>query len=97
MQPVYAKEREDGKEGWIFGLDRSDYEKVRQGYACGNCLEEFQIGGSPVSLPKCSLCGEPTAISDIEATIQSTPEEWTEYLKYKKAKMEEPRGSQRRR
>lgn len=57
--PVYAEE--DLRTGAInWGLTVQDFEKVRQGYGCPKCLEDF----NGVWLMTCPVCGhqrnEPT-------------------------------------
>jgi hypothetical protein len=37
-----------------FALEKEDFEKVLQGYACGSCLADY--GG--MYLEKCPVCGE---------------------------------------
>lgn len=85
LTPIYAKERDDGQDGFVFGLDPYGFEKVRTGYACGHCLEEFEM-----ALPACSLCGRPTAIAGIEQVISETPQEWTDYLQYRRRELDGP-------
>ena len=92
---MYAKERDDGP-GFVWGLEPESYEKVRLGYACGNCLEEFMAGGSPIALAECSLCKQPTAIAGIDRVITDTPEEWVEYLKKREKALAERKGRRRR-
>ena len=44
----------------LFALNRDDYEKIRQGYGCPNCLEDYQ----GMYLPTCPLCKHSTDFSD---------------------------------
>jgi rRNA maturation endonuclease Nob1 len=68
LRPVWKKKDQFGQ--WIFGVSAADVEKVRQGYACSRCLEEFE------SRPdKCPVCGEPTTITS-DLVILPTPEGW---------------------
>lgn len=48
--PIAWRDSETGPE---FVLGPDDYEKVRQGYACSNCLEDYH----GVWRPKCPACG----------------------------------------
>jgi hypothetical protein len=51
IEAIYKEfNRETGR--WLYALKPDDFEKVRQGYACPNCLEDF--GG--VILVKCPVC-----------------------------------------
>jgi len=45
---------------WEFMLSNEDFNKVQQGYACGECLEDFQ-GEFRI---KCPVCGHSTAGGD---------------------------------
>lgn len=83
IRPIYAKERDDGKEGFVWGLGPADMAKIQAGYACSNCLEEFSLGGMPTYLTTCPLCGH----SQFEA--QDVPE-WDEYLKHRKEVLNGP-------
>lgn len=86
---VYAEEKPDGT--FLFGVGPADFELLRQGYGCMNCLEKFLIGGSLVQLPRCPLCREP-----VEAMIDPVPEDWAAYIAEKKAEMDEPAKPRRR-
>jgi hypothetical protein len=51
IKPYYKEfNRETGK--WLWVLLAEDYEKVRQGYACPNCLEDF----NGVYMLECPVC-----------------------------------------
>ncbi len=81
---IYAEPAEGG--GIVFGLGPGDYEKVRQGYACGHCLEEFLVGGTLVQLPKCPTCGR---LADTSSVVP-TPTEWVEYEKKRNEALSAP-------
>lgn len=51
IKPIYSKYDPEIDE-WVHGLSNDDFEKVRQGYACSNCLEDF--GG--LYLERCPVC-----------------------------------------
>ena len=52
LKPIYSEfDRASGK--WRWGLGRDDFEKVRQGYGCHDCLEDFH----GVVLLTCPACG----------------------------------------
>lgn len=76
LKPSWKKQ--DQKGDWIFGVDQEALDKVRLGYACNRCLEEFtdtmKPGGMPVSLAECYVCGEPTRHTDF--VVVPTPAEW---------------------
>ena len=51
IEPIYKEfNHQTGK--WLFALAPDDFEKVRQGYACPNCLEDF----NGVIRVKCPVC-----------------------------------------
>jgi len=52
-----------------FALEKEDFEKVLQGYACGTCLADY--GG--VYLKKCPVCGEDRVQSELVV-----PQWWTD-------------------
>lgn len=58
------------RNAWVFGLDQDDFEKVQAGYACGECLEDFN-GEWKL---RCPVCGSSTAAGD--RIIVDTPNEW---------------------
>ena len=37
-----------------FALEHDDFEAIRQGYGCGNCLADYR----GIHLEKCPTCGE---------------------------------------
>lgn len=55
---------------WVFGLDDDDFQMVQQGYACGECLEDFR---GEFKL-RCPVCGHSTTAGD--RVILDTPAEW---------------------
>ncbi len=81
LNPIYAET--DEKDDWIFGFGEDDFELIRQGYACAQCLEIFRIGGMLVAMYKCPLCKRPTALADPERALSAPPEDWVEYLKHR--------------
>jgi RNA polymerase subunit RPABC4/transcription elongation factor Spt4 len=73
LKPIWKKRDQFGE--WIFGLSPDDVERVRQGYACSRCLEEFDT-----HTKVCPVCREPTEILS-DFVIVPTPEEWASYLR----------------
>lgn len=65
IKPVYSK-YDNVNDEWTHGLTGEDFEKVRQGYACSNCLEDFQ----GMYLERCPVCRKPTMV------MVDTPSEW---------------------
>jgi len=52
IKPVYSEfDYTTGR--WNWGLDKEGFEKVRQGYGCPECLEDFH----GVALLRCPACG----------------------------------------
>jgi hypothetical protein len=49
-----------------------DFDKVRKGYACGNCCAEFRR-----FMLECPVCHQPT---DVHGQWVRTPEEWQAYV-----------------
>lgn len=73
--PVYKQI--DSRTGrWTFGLRPADLAKVEAGFACLNCLEPFEIGGIPIKLDKCYVCGEVQLPDHPLFGIQPVPEGW---------------------
>lgn len=64
LVPIFRSE--DG----LNGLGPADFEKVRSGYACANCLAEFDV-----YTLKCPLCG---LERDLAADIQEAPQLWVD-------------------
>lgn len=54
---------------WQWGLKPDDFKKVNEGYACGRCLEEWEMWR-----PTCPVCLEPTPLPK----IMDAPAEWTD-------------------
>lgn len=50
IRPVYSEVLPDGRMLW--GLTEHDMGRVRAGYACGSCLEPFEI-----YMAACPICG----------------------------------------
>lgn len=78
---IWAKQDERGR--WVWGIDEVQAEKVLAGYACGNCLEEFMVGGQPAVLPVCPVCRAPASRELVEL-----PQEWGEYIRERRAAAE---------
>lgn len=55
------------------GLARPDFDKVRAGYACADCLAEFTH-----YLPKCPICG---LERDVAKDIAAPREDWDAHLR----------------
>lgn len=49
---IYARQHPETRE-WEWLLSKEDFEKVRQGYGCPKCLEDY--GG--LCLETCPVCG----------------------------------------
>lgn len=86
---IPAWKKWDPEEGrWIFGVEQWAIELVHNGYACGNCLEQFvtedrsarrQLDvGDP-----CPVCRVPVERRSVE-----TPPEWVEYIEEHKRRWE---------
>ena len=84
IDPVYAESAEGG--GLVFGLGPDDFEKVRQGYACAHCLEEFLVGGTLVQLAKCPTCKAPV---NSDALVPA-PQDWLDYEKKRNEALSAP-------
>jgi DNA-directed RNA polymerase subunit RPC12/RpoP len=69
MKPIYSRFNHEGNY-WEFLLSDEDFNKVQQGYACGECLEDFQ---GEFRL-KCPVCGFSTEAAD--RIIFKPPREW---------------------
>lgn len=69
IKPLYRRYNDQANR-WEFGLNGDDFAKVQGGYACGECLEDFQ-GEWKV---KCPVCGHSTAGGD--RILFTLPEEW---------------------
>lgn len=52
ISPIY-KEYNHQSGRWLFALREDDYRKIREGYGCPNCIEDFQ----GVILLECPACG----------------------------------------
>lgn len=62
--PVYSEQLPDGKMLW--GLGPTDFERIRQGYGCGSCLEAWDF-----YQPSCPTCKLP-----VLADAVPTPNHW---------------------
>lgn len=82
---VYAEEREDGS--FVFGVGPEDFELMRQGYGCMNCLEKFVVNGTLVYFPVCPFCK-----ADVTPIVAPTPDHWLSYMKHKQEVLEKPSG-----
>jgi hypothetical protein len=71
IRPIYKTQDEFGR--WIFGLHPPDLAKVEAGFACHQCLEEFEVAGIPVQLDKCNVCG---ASRQDHGAFVATPDGW---------------------
>ena len=69
IKPIFSRYDHEARR-WEFGLTPEDFEKVQQGYGCGECLEDFQ-GEFRI---KCPVCGHSTAGGD--RVLLETPSEW---------------------
>lgn len=69
IKPIYS-EFDFEANRWLFGLEKDDFEKVQAGYACGECLEDFQGEYKLV----CPVCRASTAGGD--KIILDTPSYW---------------------
>ena len=66
LKPIYSQE--DPRTGRIlWGLAPADFHKVRLGYACPQCLEDF----NGVWMATCPVCGHSR---DMLGDFQETPE-----------------------
>lgn len=66
ITPIYKHfDHASGK--WLFALAPDDFEKVRQGYACPNCLEDF---GGMIRM-KCPVCPH---VRDVDTDFVATPQ-----------------------
>ena len=71
IRAVYTEIMEDGRPR--FGLSEMDYEKIRAGYGCPNCLEDFTEGSGVAVYAKCPVCGHRI---DANADFVETPAYW---------------------
>ena len=66
ITPIYKEfDRQTGR--WLWALAQPDYDKVHDGYACPNCLEDFH----GVLLVECPACGH---MSDANADFVALPD-----------------------
>jgi predicted amidophosphoribosyltransferase len=75
LRPIWKKQHELSGE-WIFGLRSEDLAKVKAGYACSRCLEEFDT-----YTEECPVCKEPIvpSLGAVERdlfVVVPTPEGW---------------------
>jgi hypothetical protein len=65
IKPIYSK-FDYAAERWVFGLSPEDFDRVQKGYACGNCLEDY----NGIWRPSCPVCNKENEI------VVDTPTEW---------------------
>jgi predicted ATP-dependent serine protease len=65
------------------GLGPQDFNKVREGFACAECLAEF----SHYTL-KCPVCGW---TRDLEADLSEAPQLWQDHLNERENPVDKPR------
>lgn len=58
LKPIYTRDIPDEQGRQRFAVGMEAFKAVREGYACGNCLEYAAFRGS--WLPKCPTCGAET-------------------------------------
>lgn len=68
MEPVYWGHQQDGRP--LAALSPEQFEKVRQGYACPRCWQEFQMVF--VKCPVCQLDLSP----NLDPQVAEFPDEW---------------------
>ena len=59
IRAIYTEVAADGRTP-VFALSPGDHEKIRQGYGCPNCLEDFTeygAGALHVAFQECPVCG----------------------------------------
>lgn len=95
LEYVYAQPDPSGGMTWALGPE--DFEMVRQGYACGHCLEVFSIGGGLVSLTVCPTCKRPTTLMGIDEVLTDTPQDWIDYERHRNEELEKPIAPARKR
>ena len=66
--PIYTRPPLIPGERPLFALTPDDYEKVRQGYGCPECLEDFY----GVYMLRCPVCGHTRQ----EGEVQAVPHDW---------------------
>lgn len=71
LVPVFQEKAPDGR--FLNGLDEISFAKVRAGYACADCLAEFDKYTAV-----CPVCG---LSRDVEADVKEAPRLWTEHLR----------------
>lgn len=74
LTPVFSEEVRgpDGVLRYNHAFTRVSYDKIRSGYACGNCLAEFVT-----ILVDCPVCG--CNVTDVGQPVR-TPEDWQQYF-----------------
>lgn len=70
LTPVYSEHLENGRTMHAFA-DRDDFQRIQDGYACGDCLSAFDT-----YMEVCPACG--LARRDA-ARVDKTPEEWDQF------------------
>lgn len=68
MEPVFYGHQEDGQP--IAALSPEQFEKVRQGYGCPRCWQEFTV-----ILTKCPVC-QLDLTHNLDPQVVDYPEEW---------------------
>lgn len=74
IKAIYTELTPDGRPR--FGLSPADHEKIRQGYGCPNCLEDFTewgANGVVVAFGKCPVCKH---TMNPETDFEETPGYW---------------------
>ena len=70
--PIYTRAPIRPGERPLFALTPEDYDKVRQGYGCAECLEDF----NGVYMMKCPVCGHIRQDGEVVAV----PEDWRAHV-----------------
>ena len=71
--PLYTKPPLVPGERPLFALSKEDFEKVRQGYGCPECLEDY----NGVYLPQCPLCKHVRR----DGEVVQAPEDWEAHVR----------------
>ncbi len=95
LTPIYA-ETNHNRGRLTIGYGPEDFALIVQGYACGECCEVFNVGGSLIVLDKCPTCRQPTTVGAGAEILGDSPQDWIDYERYRKAMLEEPLATPRR-
>ena len=68
LEPVYRGFTDDGQPIGMFSEE--DFEKIRAGYGCPQCWQEFTI-----IMVKCPVCGKDLS-SNLDPSIRPVPDGW---------------------